>query len=89
LTNTDIESVRHVLGGNIILSGNLPRMFWVRTWTHGDEFVSLHFVNYDIDFGSGNARPTQPVDLTATLPSGIPAEEAVWLTPDGASGLLI
>jgi hypothetical protein len=83
LTRTAIESVSNALGGQTSLSGNLPRMLWVKAWRHGDDFVNWHWVNYDIDFTSGNARPTQPVDLTVTLPAGVPAEEVVWLTPDG------
>jgi len=67
------------------LSGNLPRMLWVKAWRHGDDFVSWHWVNYDIDFDSGNARPTEPVGLTVTLPAAVPPEEAIWLTPDGTS----
>ncbi|HUT92068.1 MAG TPA: hypothetical protein VMY37_21415 [Thermoguttaceae bacterium] len=83
LTRTAIESVRNALDGKMVLSGDLPRLLWVKTWRHADDFVSLHFVNYDVDFESGNAAPTRPVELAVTLPPGVPGEEAVWLTPDG------
>ncbi len=83
LTRAAIEATREALAGATILSGDLPRMLWVKTWEHGGQFVSLHFVNYDIDFESGAATPTEPLRLTVALPGNVPAEAAVWLTPDG------
>ena len=83
LTRTAIENTRRALDGNTILSEDLPRMLWVKTWQHWDEFISLHLVNYDVDFESGAATPTEPVSLTVTMPADVPAQEAVWLTPDG------
>ncbi|MFH1921687.1 MAG: hypothetical protein ABIP48_17620, partial [Planctomycetota bacterium] len=83
LTQTAIESIHKALDSKTILSGDLPQTLWVKTWRHVGDFVSLHFVNYDIDFESGNAAPTQPVAVTLTLPPGVAAEQAVWLTPDG------
>jgi len=85
LTQTAVDSVRSALGGDTILSGDLPRMLWVKTWKHVDGFAAFHFVNYDIDFESGNATPTEPVDLTVRLPANVTAEEGVWLTADGDS----
>ncbi len=61
------------------------RMLWVKPWKHADGFASFHFLNYDVDFESGAATPTEPVDLTVTLPTGVAAEEAAWLTADGES----
>jgi len=85
LTQIAVDSVKAALEGDTILSGDLPRMLWVKTWKHADGFASFHFLNYDIDFESGAAAPTEPVDLTVTLPADVAAEEAVWLTADGKS----
>ena len=85
LTRTAIESVGRALDGQTILSGNLPPTLWVKTWRHGNDFLSLHFVNYDINFESGRATATQPTQVTLAMPPGIPAEDAAWLTPDGKS----
>jgi hypothetical protein len=83
LTRLAIESTRKALDNKTLLSGDLPRMLWVKTWQHGDEFISLHFVNYDVDFETGKARPTPAVKLTIALPAHMTGEEAAWLTPDG------
>lgn len=80
-----IESVREALNGKTILSGNLPRLLWAKTWRHGNDCLSLHLVNYDIDFETGSARPNEPVKVKLRMPAGVPAEEAAWLTPDGKS----
>jgi len=85
LTQTAVESIRAVLNDDTILSGNLPRMLWVKSWKHVDGFASFHFLNYDIDYESGTATPTEPTELTVTLPPDIAAEEAAWLTADGNS----
>jgi glycosyl hydrolase family 42 (putative beta-galactosidase) len=85
LTQTAIDSVKIALEGDTILSGDLPRMLWVKTWKHDDGFAAFHFLNYDIDFESGAVTPTQPVGLTVTLPDAIPSENANWLTADGKS----
>ena len=85
LTRTAIESVRNALDSQTILSGDLPRFLWVNAWRHRDDFVSLHFVNYDVDFETGTATATKPLKLTITLPAEVPPEEAVWLTADGKS----
>lgn len=85
LTDTAIESLRKALADDTILSGELPRKLWVNTWQHGDRFTSVHLVNYNIDFESGSATPTEPLDLTVDLPSGMAIEEAVWLEPGGSS----
>lgn len=80
-----IGSIRRALGAKPILDGPLPRLLWAKAWRHGPDLVSVHFVNYDVDFKAGQARPTQPVKLSVLLPSGTRAEEAAWLTPDGKS----
>ncbi len=83
LTRAAIEATRQALNEKTILSGDLPRMLWVKTWRHRGDFVSLHFVNYDINFETGAVTPTAPTSITIALPANVPAEEAVWLTPDG------
>lgn len=80
---TAIEAVRRALKGQTLLSGELPRLLWVKPWRRGNDCVSLHFVNYDLNFTNGLATPTQPVEVTLTMPPGMPVEEAVWLTPAG------
>ncbi len=55
----------------------------MKAWQNSDGFVSIHFVNYDIDFESGAAEPIQPIELTIDLPDDVQPEEAVWLTADG------
>ncbi len=84
LTQTAVDSVKAALEADTILSGDLPHMLWVKTWKHADGFAAFHFLNYDIDFESGAATPTKPVELTVTLPTDTAAEEAAWLTADGA-----
>jgi hypothetical protein len=74
------EAIRRSVGAPLI-RGDLPRMLWVKAWQHEDGFVSTHWVNYDVDYGSGKARPTAPVTLRLRLPSSVPAEEAAWLVP--------
>ncbi len=81
LTESAVAAVREALGGETLISGDLPRLLWVKTWQHGEDCVSLHFVNYNIDFESGEATPTQPTELTVALPPGVPADEAAWLKP--------
>ena len=76
-------AVRKALGGERILSGNLPRTLWVNAWLHGDGLVSVHFVNYAIDFETGKAAPAEPTSLKIVLPPALPLQEALWLTPDG------
>ena len=83
LTRAAIESVGRALDADKILSGDLPHTLWLKTWRYADDFLSLHFVNYDIDFESGRATATEPAELILAMPADIPAEEAVWLTPDG------
>jgi hypothetical protein len=80
-----IGSVRQALGTRPILDGDLPRLLWAKTWRHGPDLVSVHFVNYDVDYTAGIARPTAPSKISVLLPSGAAADEAAWLTPDGKS----
>jgi len=84
LSQLAIQHTQEALGNKTILSGDLPRMLWVKTWENSDDFVSIHFVNYDIDFESGEAKPAQAIELTINLPDGVQPEEAVWLTADGS-----
>jgi len=83
LTRTAIESIRNALDSQTILSGDLPRLLWVNAWRHGNDFVSFHFVNYDINFEAGRATATKPMELSLALPAQVPPEAAVWLTADG------
>jgi len=85
LTEKAIAATRKALNDDLVLQGDLPRMLWVKTWEHFGEFVSLHFVNYDVNFESGSATPTQPTRVSFRMPQGVPAEEAAFLTPDGGS----
>jgi hypothetical protein len=81
LTQQAIAAVREALGNETIITGDLPRMLWLTAWRHGHELLSVHLVNYDVDYKSGQAAPTSPVPLTVTLPPAIAAEEAAWLVP--------
>jgi len=83
LTAVALEALRQGLDSDTIISGNLPRLLWINTWNHGNDFISVHFVNYNVDFESGNATPTESAEVTVTLPPDIPAEQAAWLGPDG------
>ncbi len=83
LTRVAIESTRSALGGETLVSGDLDRLLWVKTWRHPGDFLSLHFVNYNVDFESGEATSTQPVPISLKMPADIPAEEAIWLAADG------
>jgi hypothetical protein len=80
-----LGSIRHALGVKPILDGQFPRLLWAKAWRHGADLLSVHFVNYDVDYAAGMARPTQPVKLSVLLPAGNPAQEAAWMTPDGKS----
>ena len=64
-----------------ILSGPIPRMLWTKTWTHGQDCISVHLVNYDIDYKTAKPHPTEPFQLSLKLPEGVRAEEAVFLQP--------
>jgi len=82
--NAVIASIRQALGVRPILDGPLPRLLWAKSWRHGQDLVSVHLVNYDVDYASGTARPTAPIrDFSLLLPPGAVADEAAWLTPDG------
>ena len=83
LADAAVAAVRDALGGDSILSGRLPRTLWATAWRHGDACVSLHFVNYAVDFESGKAAPTPPVRVSLRLPAELPLGDAAWLTPDG------
>ncbi len=77
LTAEAVAAVREALDDEVLIAGDLPNMLWVKPWVHGDELLSVHFVNYDVDFETGSATPTEPVDVTITLPDGV--------TPDAAA----
>lgn len=74
------------LEGQTLITGGLPRLLWVTPWVHGtgaEAILSVHLVNYDVDFEAGRANPTAPVQLSVRLPEALRAEEAIWLTPGG------
>jgi|LSQX01.2.fsa_nt_gb hypothetical protein len=76
--------VREALGGETLLSGPIPRMLWTTTWRHqaeGADLLSVHFVNYDVDFESAAATPAEPFEVAIRLPEGMAEpQEALWLT---------
>jgi len=82
-TTDAAQRTREALGQETILTGELPETLWVKTWTHDCGVLSLHFVNYDIDFESSQATPTAPAVVSVQLPAGIVAEEAQFLSPGG------
>ena len=79
-TNDAARRVRAALGARII-SGDLPSTLWVKTWAHDCGVASLHFVNYDVDFESAKATPTQPARVSVVMPDGVPTEEGQFLAP--------
>ena len=83
-TLSALAAVREALGRDMILEGDLPRLLWVKTWTHDAGFASLHFVNYDIDFETGRAASTPATRLTVRLPEGVTPEQAQFLMPGQA-----
>lgn len=70
-----------------VVRGELPRLLWVKTWTHGagetktQPILSAHFVNYNMDFQSRKATAAPPVPVTLALPKALVAEEAQWWVP--------
>ncbi len=88
-----ITEVRAALGGETLLDGQIPRMLWASAWRHeaaGADLLSVHFVNYDVDFETATATPTEPFEVAIRLPEGMARpREALWLTPDGASRPLL
>ncbi|MHC4402630.1 MAG: hypothetical protein ACYTG0_23460 [Planctomycetota bacterium] len=82
LTAAALDDVREALDHQTLISGELPRLLWVKPWVHFEELVSVHFVNYDVDFDSGAAAPTAPIQLEVTLPDGLAPQRAAWLTPN-------
>ncbi|NQT13261.1 MAG: hypothetical protein HQ582_10965, partial [Planctomycetes bacterium] len=80
LTAAAVEDVREALGGKTIISGRLPRLLWAKPWLHFEDLLSVHFVNYDVDFEAGRAAPTAPTQIEVTLPDGFAPQRAAWLT---------
>ncbi|MGC9319685.1 MAG: beta-galactosidase trimerization domain-containing protein [Armatimonadota bacterium] len=82
-----IAGVREALGGETLLDGAIPRMLWAIPWVHraeGEELLSVHFVNYDVDFEAARANPTDAFQVSIRLPEGMGEPgEATWLTTDG------
>jgi len=81
LTADALDDVREALGGQTLLAGDLPRLLWVKPWMHFEELLSVHFVNYDVDFEAGVAKPTKPIEFRVKLPEGLMPERAAWLVP--------
>lgn len=75
-----LRDLRVALQGRDTIAGDLPRLLWVTPWQHQD-CVSVHFVNYDLSWETGQATPTKPVDVTVTLPAGLTAQAAAWMVP--------
>ena len=82
LTAAALDAVHEALDAETLISGELPRLLWVKPWVHFEELLSVHFVNYDVDFETGAAAPTAPITLDVTLPDGLVPKRAAWLTPD-------
>ncbi len=80
-TDDAARRVEAVLGSDRIIAGDLPASLWVTSWRHDCGAASFHFVNYDIDFASGAARPTAAARVRVRLPKGVRVEEAAFLAP--------
>ncbi|MFW6155753.1 MAG: beta-galactosidase trimerization domain-containing protein, partial [Armatimonadota bacterium] len=82
-----IADIRAALDGETLLDGEIPRMLWVSTWRHqaqGADLLSAHFVNYDVDYESASATPTEPIEVAIQLPEDIAEPQtATWLTTRG------
>ena len=78
-----IASLHKLLGDDRVIAGEIPRMLWVKTWRHFDEYVSVHFVNYQIDYPPAKLNETEPFRFLLRMPNTVPIEEARLLTPDG------
>jgi len=83
LMDLAVETVRESLGGDTIITGDMPKLLWAKVWSHWGDYASVHLVNYDMDYEAAKARPTKPFRLTFRMPEGIDAEEALFLDPDG------
>lgn len=94
-TAETLQALWEALRSTQIIQGELPRLLWAKAWRHslgasvsaGETLagpfpiLSVHFVNYDVDFETGKATDTASVPVTIRLPEGIQAEEAQWLVP--------
>ena len=70
------------MDGQTILSGDLPRLLWVKPWRHLDDFLSVHFVNYDVDFEAGAASADGSDPARSDVAGRIRCpKRAAWLTP--------
>lgn len=82
-----IGEIRKALGEETLLDGEIPRMLWVSTWRHqaqGADLLSAHFVNYQVDYESATATPTEPFEVAIRLPEAMEEpESATWLTTRG------
>ncbi|MEA3403046.1 MAG: hypothetical protein U9R79_17525 [Armatimonadota bacterium] len=78
--------VRAALEDETLLDGEIPRLLWATPWLHraeGEELLSVHFVNYDVDFEAAQANPTDAFQVAIRLPEGMAEpQEATWLTVD-------
>lgn len=76
--------VRDILGGETLLGGQFPRLLWATTWIHGtgeNALLSVHLVNYNVDFESAHATPSEPFEMTVRLPRGVQSGAAMLLSP--------
>ncbi|MCP4006391.1 MAG: hypothetical protein GY725_19605 [bacterium] len=64
-----------------ILDGALPEMLWAKTWVHHKSLLSIHLVNYDIDFESGEAAEIASFPMRLRAPEDLLVEAAVFLVP--------
>ncbi|MGD9496905.1 MAG: hypothetical protein AB7Y46_11435 [Armatimonadota bacterium] len=87
------SEVREALEGETLIGGDLPRMLWATPWRHqveGAELLSVHLVNYDVDFEAARATPTEPFEIAIRLPEGMAEpQEAMWLTTDAEPSPLL
>jgi len=81
VTETAGRNVRGIRPETALLNGPIPRLLWVTPWRNNDGLLSLHFVNYDLDFKTGQATPAPPFLLDLRVPTDLRMDAASWLTP--------
>ncbi|MDP6360333.1 MAG: hypothetical protein QF473_34785, partial [Planctomycetota bacterium] len=88
-TRSAIALAKKALEGEMIMEGALSKMLWVKPWLHDFGAVSLHFVNYDIDFKTGRAAPTPATEISVRIPGDLPVEGAAFMSPGISSAPLM